>query len=478
MSPFSDTVSLDPDMSAAHPFMRRRLADALMLHLSDGLMLLLAVYIGDLILHWAHGVPVQVQRMLLLLPTWWVGTWLTRLVPGWGLGAVEELRRIQLLLATIFAGATVLLFLGVKEGGASRISFFMSYAAAAVLVPLGRVIAKSALTALNGWGVPTVIYGTRETIPLISATLRQDRALGYIPKGALSDEYSLGEMAGDLPVIGGLRNTTRRMPVAVVSLPDLPRKKLISLMEGPLQTYHTVLLVPDLKDAPSLWVKPCDLQGILALEIQCNLLNPLALFAKNLAERTLVILTLPLWGPICLLFVLLVWLQDLHPAIYAQERIGKNNQIFKAYKLRTMMPDAERVLNRRLAEDPALKAEWEENFKLKKDPRITPVGWFLRKTSLDELPQLWCVLTGRMALVGPRPLPQYHHDELHPRTQRLRAQVRPGITGLWQVSGRSDSGTAGMDRWDTYYVRNWSVWLDLVILARTARVVLLGSGAY
>ena len=143
-----------------------------------------------------------------------------------------------------------------------------------------------------------------------------------------------------------------------------------------------------------------------------------------------------------------------------------------------MVPDAEKILRRKLAEDPALKAEWDANYKLKKDPRITPVGWLLRRTSLDELPQLWCVLTGAMALVGPRPLPKYHHEELQLRTQRLRIRVRPGITGLWQVSGRSDTGTAGMDKWDTYYVTNWSIWLDIVILVRTVRVVLFGSGAY
>jgi lipopolysaccharide/colanic/teichoic acid biosynthesis glycosyltransferase len=250
------------------------------------------------------------------------------------------------------------------------------------------------------------------------------------------------------------------------------------LLEGPLQTYHTILLVPDLKDAPSLWVRPCDLQGILALEIRRNLLNPLAQFFKTFVEWVLIVLTLPLWGPACVLLMLLVWLQDFQTPVYAQERIGKNNKRFKAYKLRTMVPDAEDVLLKKLATDPELKAEWQQHYKLKKDPRITLVGKLLRKTSLDEIPQLWCVLVGTMALVGPRPLPAYHHEELKPRTKRLRVRVRPGITGLWQVSGRSDSGTAGMNRWDTYYVTNWSGWLDLVILARTVRVVLFGSGAY
>jgi Undecaprenyl-phosphate galactose phosphotransferase WbaP len=475
-----DGITIDAENRRAQPFLRRRLADAVMLHAADGLMLFLAVLIGDWILFWLRGVPVQLEPILLLIPAWWVASWIVHLVPGWGLGAVEELRRIQLLLLTLFAAALVVIFLQSQTGatGISRIAFIAAYLLAVVLVPLGRFAAKQGLAALNLWGVPTVIYGDRKSIPVLADVLRRDRSLGYCPKAVLSDEYAQGEIAAGLPVLGRLHNTTRRMPVAVVALPDMPRRDLIHLLEGPLQTYQTILLVPDLQDAPSLWVKPCDLQGILGLEIRRNLLDPVALFSKNLFERMLVLLTLPLWGSVCLFFMLLVWLQDFHSPIYAQERIGYNNRRFKAYKLRTMVPDAEQVLLRKLARDPELKAEWEQHYKLKKDPRITWVGRLLRTTSLDELPQLWCVLTGRMALVGPRPLPDYHHTELQLRTQRLRIRVLPGITGLWQVSGRSDSGTVGMDKWDTYYVTNWSVWLDIVILARTVRVVLTGRGAY
>ncbi len=109
---------------------------------------------------------------------------------------------------------------------------------------------------------------------------------------------------------------------------------------------------------------------------------------------------------------------------------------------------------------------------------MTRVGRFLRKTSLDELPQLVNVLRGEMSLVGPRPLPDYHYRQLRPQIRTLRDRVRPGLTGLWQVSGRSEAGTSGMERWDAYYVRNWSVWLDIVILVRTVRVVIQAKGAY
>jgi Undecaprenyl-phosphate galactose phosphotransferase WbaP len=478
MKSFSENISLDVTGSKAHPFIRRRLTDALMLSAVDGLMLYLSLVFGDFLLSVWRSVPMQLESMLLMIPAWWVGSWLTRLVPGWGMGAVEELRRIQWMLMALFAAGTVALFFGLNAGQGSRITFIGAYAAAAVLIPMGRVAARALLLRLNCWGVPAVIYGDSETVPVVADLLKSDRSLGFVPKGVLSDDFGLGSVIGGLPVIGSLQNQTRRMPVAVVALPEVPRKQLIDLLEGPLQVYHRILLIPDLSNAPSLWVKPCDLQGILGLEIRQNLLDPLAGLYKTLIERVFVILTFPVWGAITLLFMLLIWLQDMKSPVYAQKRIGQNNKVFNVYKLRTMVPDAETVLRRTLAKNPALKAEWEQHYKLKKDPRITFIGALLRKTSLDELPQLWCVLTGNMSLVGPRPLPKYHHDELESRTQNLRVRVRPGVTGMWQVSGRSESGTAGMDRWDTYYVTNWSIWLDLVILARTVKVVLFGSGAY
>ena len=143
-----------------------------------------------------------------------------------------------------------------------------------------------------------------------------------------------------------------------------------------------------------------------------------------------------------------------------------------------MVRNAEAVLARHLAADAQLRAEWEAHCKLKHDPRITAVGRFLRRTSLDELPQLFNVIAGNMALVGPRPLPAYHEEKLPARLREVRHRVRPGITGLWQVSGRSNAGNAGLERWDQYYVRNWSIWLDIVILVRTIRAVFRADGAY
>jgi lipopolysaccharide/colanic/teichoic acid biosynthesis glycosyltransferase len=225
-------------------------------------------------------------------------------------------------------------------------------------------------------------------------------------------------------------------------------------------------------------VVPRDLQGILGLEITKNLLNPFARIFKRGIDLVLVVSTAPLWAPLMLLLYLLIWLEDRKNPMFLQPRVGRGGGTFRTAKFRTMVPNAEQVLQKALKKDPALRVEWEAHFKLRKDPRITKVGNLLRKTSLDEIPQLLNVLRGTMSLVGPRPLPAYHFQDLPERVRWLRDKVQPGITGLWQVSGRSESGTAGMEKWDPYYVRNWSIWLDIVILARTIKTVLFARGAY
>jgi Undecaprenyl-phosphate galactose phosphotransferase WbaP len=181
--------------------------------------------------------------------------------------------------------------------------------------------------------------------------------------------------------------------------------------------------------------------------------------------------------PLILLIAMLIKLESRGPVLYSQLRIGRDEDHFKVWKFRSMVVNADEVLAGYLNERPDLREEWANRRKLKKDPRMTRVGRFLRRTSLDELPQLWNVINGDMSLVGPRPIVAeeigaYNHDF------GLYVQVLPGITGLWQVSGRNDTTYQDRVALDTYYVRNWSPWLDVYILARTVKVVLGRRGAY
>ncbi|MGQ3057825.1 MAG: sugar transferase [Nevskia sp.] len=182
------------------------------------------------------------------------------------------------------------------------------------------------------------------------------------------------------------------------------------------------------------------------------------------------------FSPVIAAAVVALGLSD-GPVLFCQSRLGKGGRSFKVYKFRTMVPNAAAVLQEVLANNPELRAEWETSFKLKNDPRVTRIGRFLRKTSLDELPQLWNILRGDMSLVGPRPIEPFEIAKYGRFAKHYYAQ-RPGLTGLWQVSGRSDSSYERRVVLDAYYSQHRSMRMNLGIILKTVRVVLKGSGAY
>jgi Undecaprenyl-phosphate galactose phosphotransferase WbaP len=470
-------VNIDTEGHSSR-FFRRLSFNFLAILLADAIVVTASLGFANFLLWWVNGVSFSLENGGVILPAWMFVSLMARLVPCWGVGVVDELRKIQGALFVMFAVVLLVSFFSKINLASSRIVFFFTYLFCAVWIPLFRSLVRGILARMGRWGVPVALYGDAESVGMLIESLRAESGLGYIPAVVFTDERPQGSVLNGVSVLGGLRNTTYRTPVAIVALAQAPRHRLIEVLEGPLEVYRRVIVVPDLKEAPSLWVVPRDLQGVLGLEITKNLLNPFARFFKRLIDLVLVAGTLPLWAPLMGLLYILIWLEDRKNPLFLQPRIGRGGGTFRTAKFRTMVPNAEKVLQKALKNDPALRAEWETHFKLKNDPRITKVGSFLRKTSLDEIPQLLNVLGGSMSLVGPRPLPAYHFRDLPVRVRFLRDKVQPGITGLWQVSGRSEAGTAGMEKWDPYYVRNWSVWLDIVILFRTFKAVFFAKGAY
>ncbi len=202
------------------------------------------------------------------------------------------------------------------------------------------------------------------------------------------------------------------------------------------------------------------------------------LFIKRIFDVVVGLILLIVSLPLLFIFAVLIILDSKGPAFFIQKRLGRQGKVFDCYKFRTMVPDAEEVLSVYLEKDPTLKKEWETNFKLKNDPRITRVGRILRRSSLDELPQIINVIRGEMSMVGPRPRPLY---ELDGREEdyifRAGLSVRPGMTGLWQVCGRNELDFQNRIRLDAVYAKNCSLWLDIYLILKTVGTVLRQKGA-
>jgi Undecaprenyl-phosphate galactose phosphotransferase WbaP len=235
--------------------------------------------------------------------------------------------------------------------------------------------------------------------------------------------------------------------------------------------------MPNLSGVTTSAVVARDFAGALGVEIKHNLLNPWALRAKRVLDLMIIIAGGPLVLSLMLVISLLVWMDSRGSVFYRAQRMGQDGKLFSCLKFQTMVPDAEAILQRLIEENSDIREQYEEYHKLRDDSRVTRIGRFLRKTSLDELPQLWNVLRGEMSLVGPRPYLPRESDKIGSvRGEILR--VPPGITGPWQVAGRNDISFSERVQIDAYYVRDWSVWLDLVLLARTVEILVFGRGSY
>jgi lipopolysaccharide/colanic/teichoic acid biosynthesis glycosyltransferase len=208
-----------------------------------------------------------------------------------------------------------------------------------------------------------------------------------------------------------------------------------------------------------------------------GLRDPAALLIKRILDITVALLLLLPAIPFAVLIALAIVLDSPGPVFFAHTRIGKGNRTFKLWKFRTMVRDADTVLEQYLRAKPDLRSEWLKTHKLKMDPRVTRVGRLLRRSSLDELPQLISVLRGEMSMVGPRPIVAEEVPKYGPVFE-LYVQVRPGLTGLWQCSGRTDTSYRARTALDLKYLLERTLWLDLKLLLKTIRVVVLGHGAY
>lgn len=448
------------------------------------------------------GIPLAVFDGLLIVATLSVVAWLVGthsaiavlaltvfavfifgcigLYPGIGQSPEQELRLytigLALLLPSIYLSASDVV-----------VSLYLQTTAAicllqlAVSLPVLRWFVRRKLSLTKWWGLRCVCVIPEEN--LVAGMAKQAagaRRCGYNILGSFSDyDYFTGRATPDslLPPLGYLDQLERYMSPNNVSaiLHSSPREQ-----DRYFRTLapHVIMIHPS-----DHGMSGASRQGLLNSSFNTSkLVLPITRFFKRSLDLLALLVAAPVIIPIMVVLGAVVRWTSKGPAFYRQRRVGREGKVFLAWKFRSMIPDAERVLQEYLDSDSELRAEWERDHKLRDDPRITKIGRLLRKTSLDELPQLLNVLFGEMSLVGPRPIPEYEQDSYRELAGehgwKSYCSATPGLTGLWQINGRNNTTYEERIGYDLAYQSNWSIWLDFYILLRTIRTVLLREGAY
>ena len=475
----SDQTEIPRDRSGAFS----RLLRVLVLVLTD----LAALALAGALAYALWALPERGQSFALylelapLLPLFCVGYATAGLYPGFGLGPVETLRRQSYVTAFGFLVLAAFSFALKLPHLYSRVTFALALAMSLLLVPLARAWVVRVARRWPWWSEPVVVIGTGERAAQAVRSLENTRATGYHPAAVLTldPDTAPADLAG-LPIIGGLDEAPaiarQGIRVALVGSGEIQDRAVIDRLQ---QHFAHVMLLREFDDLPVQGLHLRDLGAIVGIEYTNNLLRPANQAVKRMLDLVVAGVALVVAAPVLIVAVALVRLIDGGSVFYSHPRTGRAGRRLAVPKIRTMRFNADEALERHLNANPESRDEWDARHKLKDDPRLVPlVGQLFRRYSVDELPQLWTVLRGGMSLVGPRPFPDDHIQRFEPAFQQLRHRVRPGITGLWQVSVRSDGGIADQEAYDTYYIRNWSVWLDLYILARTIAAVASGRGAY
>ncbi|MCQ2378612.1 MAG: exopolysaccharide biosynthesis polyprenyl glycosylphosphotransferase [Victivallaceae bacterium] len=394
---------------------------------------------------------------------------------GIAIGPHEELKRITLLIVAAFAFEFTFLALQHDVEAISRVASSLSVFFAIFLVPLFRRFSREVM---RKWrlDIPLLVAGGGKSAENLMEMLKFDVFYGLRPIGFLDDDET--RVLTGIPRLGGLDDAEAVMRAENVStlLAVLPFPVLVRMRHRWQESIPQLLIVGDSGGFPISWSRLVDLNGCAALGVINQLQWKFYRILKTVLEVVFCAVAIVLGILPGLLIALLVKLTSRGPVFYYAHRLGKGDKPFYCIKFRTMYQDSDRKLRKLLLENPALKEEWEKNFKLERDPRITPVGRLLRRTSLDELPQLLNVLRGEMALIGPRPIVKKEKPYFG-ENYRIISQVKPGITGLWQVSGRNNLSYDRRVFLNLYYINNWSIWLDYYIFLATIREIFFPVGA-
>ncbi|MCK4983587.1 MAG: undecaprenyl-phosphate galactose phosphotransferase WbaP, partial [Victivallaceae bacterium] len=381
---------------------------------------------------------------------------------------------------SVFCGLLLFLFISKESVAYSRVVFVVSWSLCVLTAIICRWVLRGIFKRYEFGNVRAIIMGAGTTGVKTARLLGKNKYLGISPIAFLDDDPSMqNSVVENLPVVGYLNKikaTAEKLNVDYI-IACLPVTIVMKKIKEHCDGFKHIMIIPADSMFSVVWVYAYDIGGILGLEIRCNLMLKSLLRLKQLFDYSLTLMVTTITVPLMIFCAIIIKLTSKGAIIYKAHRLGVHGKVFFVYKFRTMKLGSEQHFEQYLEDNPEAKKEWKKTFKLKKDPRITWVGNILRRTSLDELPQLFNVLRGEMSLIGPRPIVESEKKHYNGKYEMI-SSVRPGITGLWQVSGRSELDYEERVELDCYYLMNWNVWLDVFILLKTAKEVLFCKGAY
>ena len=384
------------------------------------------------------------------------------LYPGYGLTAVKELEQMCKGISIGFVLLTTLSFLNKAYLIFPRSVILMAWIICLFLLPTIRFAFRNILSRTPIYGVPVVVFGDGQWAKDVISSLNRVKRLGWRPNSKK-------------PIQSFAQHISKHSP----SIAILAFEKNVPLSQSIRELNHhfsKVVVVEETNNFGSLWVEIRDLDSIMGLEYQFHLLSKTNTYFKKSIDILGAFLLVVLLSPLLLIVSFLVKIDSKGPILYRQERLGRSFNPIKIYKFRSMVPDAEERLQQLLASDPDTNAMYKKYHKLDKDPRVTKIGRFIRRFSIDEFPQLINVLKGEMSLSGPRAYLPSELEEMGDYAETI-LRVNPGMTGWWQVLGRHGTSFQKRLQMDEYYISNWSIWMDVYIFMKTIGVVIFGKGA-
>ena len=460
------------------------LVSGLTIMVFDAAILLLSIGIGFFFVNLVNHRLINFRSFVdyyIYIPAILAVFYAADLYPGIMNSPAEDVKRLSICTFFGFCGIALSIFVeDAEDKVAIAVALVVAVPFATILLPGMREAVRRFFGLFKFWGLPAVVYCSGKSGDLVIERFLKNPSLGYRPALIVNDSIKTKGKAADdfmgvpvLPPSEELFDAIKKKKIKVAVLTGYKGE-----IDQIKKFYRYAIVVSEqlntmMSGAPHLR----DIAGIVAFSSTNYLTKIQSLVAKRAFDIAIIIFSLPLSLPVSLLVALFVKLTSPGPILYGHKRVGLNGKDFKCWKFRSMYTDADKQLKKILKENPEMRKQWQKERKLENDPRVTPFGKFIRKTSLDELPQLLNIFIGQMSFVGPRPVMQDELERYGKKADYILS-VLPGLSGMWQTSGRSDTAYEDRVTLDAYYIQNWSIWLDIWILIKTVWVVLGGKGAY